>query len=409
MTDQLKNILIGLFVAVAITIGISLTLFLDPTVGDGKKTLQVRFANVSGIAVGTRVTYGGKVVGEVCSIKEVPNARDLAIDETGKVFLYQLNLKLDSSVKLYTSDEIAMRTTGLMGERSIAILPRLAPKGTEPVLITDQILYANSVDPMENTINQIGKVAARVQVAVDQFDSWFAENKVQIAGAIGSFDSALTQATTILAAVDHEQIVPTVRHSADLFNQNLESIKRSLDDDQLLHQTANLIAGMNQTVSHINTDGAEMLQHLNQISSDISKGTGTIGKFVNSEDFYLRMSSVMGKVETLMTDINHYGILFQYDKTWQRQRTKRATAMKALDTPTEFRSYFEGEVSSIQTSLGRLTELMARAGDSQERQKIVQSEPFKRDFASLLRQVQGLTDSIKLYNEELVAGAGDQD
>jgi phospholipid/cholesterol/gamma-HCH transport system substrate-binding protein len=382
MTDQLKNILIGLFVAVAVTICISLILFLDPTVGDGKKSLQVRFANVSGIAVGTRVTFGGKVVGEVCSIKEVPNARELAIDDSGKVFLYQLTLKLDSSVKLYTTDEIAMRTTGLMGERSIAILPKLSPKGTEPVLITNQILYANSVDQMENTIMQIGKVASRMQIAVDQFDTWFAANKEHISSALYSFDDTLGHAATLIATAENEQI---------------------------LHRAANLISGMTQTVDHVNTDGASILRNLSQISSNISSGTGTIGKFINSEDFYLRLSSVMGKVETLMTDINHYGVLFQYDKSWQRQRTKRATAMKSLDTPSEFRSYFEGEVSSIQTSLGRLTELLSRASDSQERQKVVQSEPFKRDFGSLLRQVQGLTDSIKLYNEELISSAGTED
>ncbi len=409
MTEQLKNILIGLFVAVAITIGISLALFLDPSVGDGKKKLQVRFINISGIAIGTRVTYGGKVVGEVSSIKEVPDARELAVDDSGKVYLYQLTLKIDSSVKVYTTDEIAMRTTGLMGERTIAILPRLSPKGTEPIPITNQILYANSIDPMEHTINQIGKVATRVQVAVDHFDQWFVANEAQISSAIHSFDKTFSEAGNILASVEQEQIVPAVKRSVDLVNLNLDSIYHTLEDDQLLKQITNLVAAMNQTMASINTDGTESLRHINKITADIANGTGTLGKLITSEDFYLRVSSVMGKVETLMTDINHYGILFQYDKSWQRQRTKRITQMKALDTPSDFRNYFEGEVGSIQASLGRLTELLDRAQDTPERQKIVQSEAFKRDFASLLRQVQGLTDAIKLYNEELVAPADNPD
>ncbi len=341
MTDQLKNILIGLFVAIAITIGISLTLFLEPSVGDGKKILQVRFANVSGISVGTRVTYGGKVVGEVSSIKEVPEAREIAIDHSGKVYLYQLTLKLDSSVSLYTIDEVAIRTSGLMGERSIAILPKVSMNGLQPTPLTNEIIYANSVDPMENTINQIGKLAVRVQATIDQFDIWFSENKDKLTASVSSLEGTL---------------------------------------------------------------GA-----VNKISSHIADGNGTVGRIVKSEDMYLRMSSVMGKVETLMADINNYGVLFQYNKSWQRQRTKRAAALQSIDSPKEFRGYFESEVSSIQASLGRLSALMATAEETSEKQKIAQSEPFKRDFASLLRQVQGLTDAIKLYNEEILVMAGAED
>ncbi len=71
MTDQMKNILIGLFVTAAVTIMVAMVLFLEPTVGDGKKTLHVRFANVAGISSEPRVTFAGKPVGEVVHIKEI--------------------------------------------------------------------------------------------------------------------------------------------------------------------------------------------------------------------------------------------------------------------------------------------------------------------------------------------------
>ena len=179
MTDQLKNILIGLFVAVAIMIAVSMILFLEPNVGDGKQVLHVRFANVAGISVGTRVTFAGKPVGEVAAIEIVPNARDQRLDEHGRVFLYQLTLKLDSSVNFYTTDEVAIRTTGLMGERSIAILPKNPPSGKALEVVTDQVIYANSVDPLENSVNQVAKVAARIQATVDHLDGWFLQNKEQ--------------------------------------------------------------------------------------------------------------------------------------------------------------------------------------------------------------------------------------
>jgi phospholipid/cholesterol/gamma-HCH transport system substrate-binding protein len=273
------------------------------------------------------------------------------------------------------------------------------------MLITNEVIYANSVDPLENTFNQMTKVATRVQGAVDNFDQWFEENREILTQAVTSFDSAMQSVDKILTSADDQKLVPAIRESVDLLSQNLRLVRSSLDEDQLLHKAANLMGSLNKTADAFNVDGIQTLKNINLITRDIASGTGTLGRFITSDDFYLRLNSLFGKAETLMNDVNHYGILFQYDKRWQRSRTKRANILKSLDSPKEFHDYFEGEVDTITTSLGRLTELLERAQESDERTKIVQSEAFRRDFANLLRQVQSLTDSIKLYNEELVANS----
>ncbi len=401
MTDRIKNILIGLFVTGAIAIMISLVLFLKPTIGDGKKILLVRFTNIAGISVGTRVSFAGKPIGEMIHIRELPNARDHA-DEMGRIYMYELTLKVDSSINVYSSDEIAIKTTGLMGEKSIAILPKIAPKEKPAYLITDQIVYANSTDPLENTFNQITRTSSRLEVAVNHLDKWFEENNGYVTNALRSFDGAMGQIDGILGLVDAEKIVPAVRQSVGLLNDNMQIIHSSLEDDQLLHKFASLASNLDQAAGAFNSDGAQTLRNLNQISRDVASGSGTVGRLIVGDDLYLRVASLMNKGETLMNDVNHYGLLFQYNKQWQKGRTRKANFVKALDTPQEFRNYFEGEVDSMTTSLGRLTELMERAG-TEERTKIVKSDAFKRDFASLMRQVQGLTDSLKLYNEGMIA------
>jgi phospholipid/cholesterol/gamma-HCH transport system substrate-binding protein len=374
-------------------------MFLDPNVGDGKKVLKVRFANIAGLGVGTRVTCAGKPVGEVAAISEVPNARRLPTDERGKVFLYELQLKVDSSVQFYSTDEIAIRTTGLMGEKSIAIIPNAVGKTS---VVSDEIIFANSIDPLENTFNQVSKAAGNLQSTVGHLDGWFLENQKNLADSIKSFDKTMARMTTVLESIHDEKLIASLKESSDLLSANLGLLHNALEDDGLLHKTANLVNNLDQTVTYFNTEGVQTLRYMNQIGRDIATGTGTIGRFINSDDFYLRLSSVMGKTETLMNDINHYGILFQYDKSWQRSRTKRANQLKALDTPGEFRSFFEGEVDTIQTSLGRLSELLDRASNVDTRDKIFQSDEFKLGFGSLYRKVQSLTDSLKLYNEELV-------
>jgi phospholipid/cholesterol/gamma-HCH transport system substrate-binding protein len=380
---------------------VAMVLFLEPRIGDGKKMLQVRFANVSGIVIGTRVTFAGKPVGEVAAIKEVRDARAEPSDDTGRVYFYQLALKIDSSVDVYSSDEIAIRTTGLMGEKSIAILPKAAKEGKTQFLVNDQVIYANSVDPLENTFSQISKVANKMEGAVDHFDKWFTSNSETLTHSLDTLDLVLGQSDTLLSTVNQSQLVPHLRESTDLLNDNLRFIRISLEDDQLLNKISSLASNLDRATEAFNTDGAMALRNINQMTRDLASGTGTIGRLISGEDIYLRLNSLMSKAETMMKDINHYGILFQYDKSWQRSRTKKANFLKALDTPREFRDYFEGEVDSMTTSLGRLTELLERAEG--ERAKIVEDEGFKRQFGSLMRTVQSLSDSLKLYNEGLVA------
>ncbi|HSX10917.1 MAG TPA: MlaD family protein [Chlamydiales bacterium] len=401
MTDQVKNILIGLFVTSALMIMVALVLFLKPTVGDGKKILSVRFTNIGGISVGTRVTFAGKPIGEVIHIRELSNARDEA-DETGRIYLYQLTLKIDSGATIYNTDEISIKTNGLMGERTVAIVPKLPAKDKMAQVVTTQVIYANSTDALENTFSQVTKVANRLETAVGKLDRWFDQNQQTLASAIKTFDGAMGQIDGLLGLVAAEKLVPAVRQSVDLLNDNMTLVRSSLDEDQLLHKYASLADSLDQATGVLNTDGAQILRNFSQISRDIASGTGTVGRLVAGDDFYLRMASLMNKTETLMNDINHYGILFQYNKQWQKTRTRKANFLKALDTPQEFRNYFEGEVDSMTTSLGRLTELMERANTT-ERDNIIQSDAFKSSFANLMRQVQGLTDSLRLYNENLVA------
>jgi len=401
MTEKMKNILIGLFVVTAVTLVIGMILFLNPKIGDGKQTLVVRFANISGVMIGTRVTFAGKPVGEVTSIREIQDARTIVIDDSGRVYPYYLTLKIDSSVEVFTNDEISTRTTGLMGEKSVAILPKIAQKGKPSIVITDQILSANSVDPLENTFNQIAKVSQKMEGTLSHLDNWFVDNQNGLTASIQSLNSFLGSGQELLASVNDSEIIPSLTNASYKLNQSLELIQSSLDDDQLLYKISHLTDTLTQAANSFNTNGALALENVHQITRDISRGTGTIGKLIAGDDMYLRLSSLLSKGEVMMNDVNHYGLLFQYDKHWQRSRTKKANLLKSLDTPREFRQYFEGEVDSITTSLGRLTELLDVAGS--ERSKVVDNEQFRKQFCSLLRTTESLSNSLKLYNEGLSA------
>ena len=405
MNGSWKNLMIGAFVIMALIISVSFVVFLEPRIGDGQKTLQVRFSNISGISDGTRVTFAGKPVGEVQKIQAVPNARQDVTDQLKRVYFYQLTLKIDSRVQVYTTDEISVQTTGLLGEKTVAIIPKAPTKGASFQPVTDQILYAVSVDPLENALNQISNVSKKIQVFVQNFDQWFMENEDDLSQAVTAFSQAMNEFNQALATVNQKELVPKIVDSVDVFKKDLELVQDSLIEIR----NKNIIGKMNvalenfvEATESFNIDGKQVLRNMNIAMQDIVSGKGTIGKLISSDDLYLRIISIMSKANTLMNDVNHYGLLFQYDKSWQRNRTKRANLLESVSTPKQFRCYFTQEVDQINTSLSRLSALLEKADCSEEKRRILDSHCFKQDFMQLMMDVEALFENLKIYNEELV-------
>ena len=394
MIDYMKNMLIGLFVVVACALVVGIILFLEPSVGDGKETLVVRFSNVNGLSLGTRVMFAGKPVGEVVAIQQIPHAREQPTDELGQVYFYQLILHLDSSVHVYNTDEITVQTSGLLGEKSIAIIPRTPPKGVKPTLITSKTpIYAESVDPLESALNELAQLSDKVEESLDKVIAWIDQNGHELGGAIRAFDDAMTEATITLTRVNQTHLIDEFKLGVQNFAVAMRDIHSAMDD------LSSEDAFRNLAVTLQNTQKAS--GSFNQIMNSISSGEGTLGKLFMDEDTYLRVTAILSKLDTTMNDVNHYGFLFNLNKEWQRTRLKQATILNALKTPQNFRDYFNKEVDLINTSMSRLSMLVERAENTPNNQQIFDTNAFQRDFAELMRRSQALYDNLKLYNEQL--------
>lgn len=402
MSDWLKNFLIGLFTVIGVGIFIFLVFFMEPQLGDNKKILHVRFSNIASLNVGTLVTIAGKPVGEVKAIRIIPDARDQPVDEMGNVYYYELTLAVDSSVEIYNTDDVTIRTTGLLGEKSIAIIPKGPKKGQAPVNITNQVIYATSSDPLEKAFNTISNLSDKLEGAIGDIDEWFLENRDELSNAVKGFANAVNEGATFLKSLNDEQITCSIKNAIDLVTENLNIVENVLNDvkeKQMVTKVDYILDNIACTTDYLNTDGKPFLHNLNVLSQNLVDGTGTLGKLFAKDDIYLQTSSIFSKVDALMNDINHYGLLFQYDKGWQRQRTKKANVLEAIQTPKAFKSYFEQEIDDITTSLSRLSLLIDKSKDKVPPKENTQ---FKREFRALLLQVDELSNTIKLYNEQMM-------
>ncbi|NGX42467.1 MAG: hypothetical protein K940chlam7_00747 [Chlamydiae bacterium] len=357
MADQLKNFLIGIFVVSALGIIIFMLFFLHPYIGDEGQTLRVRFTDIDKVNIGTRVVFAGKPVGEVATINELEEVRTGRTEHKGDIYVYELELAVDTGVKIYNTDRISLRTSGLLGEKSISIDPEPAETGLEIRIVNDEILYADQAGSVEETFKELKEVADK-------------------------FDEALNLITETLQELRDRHLWENLANTAENISDISTRLAESWDN-------------VEDTINNI----TDISANTRDITENIIEGEGTLGKLVSNDDLYLRTTSILSKGETALDDINHYGILFHLDKGWQRLRARRMNLLQKLRTPQEFRNFFNDEVNQISTSLSRVGVVLDK---SENYPYIMEDREFKKVFAELMRRVEGLEEALKMYNIQLV-------
>lgn len=394
MPDQMKNALIGLFVVSALAILGFALMFLHPRTSDEAQLLRVRFANIDKISLGTRVTFAGKPVGEVIKIAEVESPR------TEKyfgdyVYTYELTLAIDSHVHVYNSDEISLRTSGLLGERSVAITPRKPKKGIRLRAVGfEDTLYSTEAGSLEETFAEFNTFAERAEETFDALMDMLEDIKQHnVWEHIGKTAENLSDITTALNSPDDwSDMLANMRGFTDKASALVERVTDTWDG---VDEAVANAAKASENFVTISNNGKEITQKT-------AKGQGTMGRLFMNDDLYLRTTSVMSRAETIMDDMNHYGLLYHNDPGWQRLRARRANMMLKLCTPQEFENFFHDEIDMINTSLSRVVHVMSDTITCCPPLDLACDFNFVNLFADLLRRIEGLEENIKLYNEQLM-------
>lgn len=419
MTVSLKNILIGIFVLVAAGIVTFMLLFLHPSVGDNGKTLHVRFTDLDKVNTGTRVTFAGRPVGEVVHISEVPDAR-FHSDAEGDVYVYELELKVDSAVEVFDSDQIVIRTSGLLGERNIEINPRPILKGQPSRHVENEIIFAQQSGSVEGTVKIFNVIAKKFEIVLDDFHEAIqtikkeeiVEKIAKSAQNVLEITEALNQTDKLKESIDHfahfalevDQSWTTIDQSLKNIYQLTENANRSwITVDQSLKNIHKLTENFNPSWVKVDRtlDQFYKVGHLaSEIAAYTRQGKGTIGELFMQDTLYLRLKSVLHKGENIMDDIKNYGILFQSDKRWQRLQAHRLQLAKRLSHPHDFSTYFDHEVDQISASLARVSMVLQESESIP--QGIKENLHVKKSFSDLLKKVEAMEETLKLYNEAVL-------
>lgn len=359
MADQAKNVMIGLFVLAACAIIIFILLFLHPSVGDEGRTLRVRFADIDKISVGTRVTFAGKPVGEVVSIQELKSVKEGRETYKGVLYAYELVLRVDSGVNVYNTDEIASRTSGLLGEKNVAIIPLPPAPDQKLKQINNEVIYAAEVGSVEETLKEFKDLG-------------------------GKFALALDTVTETFKTFNHQKVIEHIGKTARNLSEITDVLNKPEKWTAFLDNLHTISSGINEVVLKV------------------QKGEGSVGRILLKDDFYLKLDALLNKGSVLMDDVNHYGILFHLDKNWQRLRARRLNLYQKLSCPQEFRNFFNDEMDEILTSLSRIYMVLEETEALKGCCDIMDNRQYTSLLSELLKRVDSLEENIRLYNQEVV-------
>lgn len=298
---QLKAFWLGFFIIASIVLISWFLLFIRPTYGDGKQTLLIRFSNIEKVSLGTKVTYAGEAVGKVTEIREILNARSLPSPDDQGYYLFELVLKIDSHVQVYDTDEIVLTTTGLLGEKSIAIIPRLT-YGSQSKVEKNQVLYAQGGKDLQDQMSKFTNSADKLFKTLNCF---LLDNQEQLQKTFVTLEKATDQLDHFLRNVQQDQISSRFADAAVHLATAMQATT------EMLHEVhdKNLIAELSKTS-----------KNLSQITYNIQNNEGTLGKLVQDKELYEQMNATFCQLHCLVDDIRNYGILFHYNKQWQRRQ-----------------------------------------------------------------------------------------
>lgn len=370
--------LIGIFVVAASAIVVFVMMFIHPTVGDETLLLRVRFADIDKITVGTRVNFAGKPVGEVVEIRELPDVDVERKEVNGYVYVYELTLRVDSGIKIFNTDTVSARSSGLLGDKSVAITPRAPKKGEELRIVNDEVIYATETGSVEETLKELKALSNKIEGALDNVDEAFtALREKKFWDNLGSSMSHINDITDAL-------------NKPKILSETIANVHKATDDAVKFASDAVKVAADARTVSN-----------------KIVKGEGTVGKLVSKDDLYVRFVALTNKAETVMNDVNHYGVLFHLDKGWQRLRARRMNLMQRLSSPQEFRNYFNDEVDQISTSVTRVSDVLQKLNNLSLTgcYNMMQDPEFVKVYGELMRRVSSIEESVKMYNQQVADSA----
>lgn len=226
--------------------------------GSRKHTFTIE--NAGGLVKNSAVKMAGIKVGTI---------EDIQL-ENGHA---KITIALDKNVPLTSSSRIELRTDGILGDRHVEILP--GNPQDPPIAKDAPIVSVNESGGLDNLMKEVGKIAK----SLHQFTETL--NKA----SQGQGDDSTPVGRIIL------NIEKVSRDLANITGENREKIAEILDRVKNLTGTLDKYVN-SESMEHLSTT----LKNVDEITSKINNGQGTVGKLINDDQTVEELNTAIANV-----------------------------------------------------------------------------------------------------------------
>lgn len=282
---QKQAFFLGIVVVIALLLVVQAILFLKPIPGNGKRIAHVRFKNIEKVGPGTRVTFAGRPIGVVEEIQT--RTSDLEGRETldhGQLYPYELILRLDSSIQLFPQDIITIHTAGLMGEKSIAIIPKPVQNAQESKpLLPNAVLYGIEPETVEETLAVLTNVLKTTKETVTKMEETIDTNKETLS-------SVMNEMNRFFATLNNEKLVVKLTALADV--------------------------------------GTTCLKKYDTLAETCMNGPGAMSRLLTQTSMGDNLEEVVFKTNRLLDAMREHGLFFTFSSAYKRTLAQERAAMQ---------------------------------------------------------------------------------
>ncbi len=282
-------------------------------------TYHAVFTDASGLAPLTQVRVAGIPVGEITSIELVEGRA-------------KINIQVKDSVPVYANARLSKRSESILGDYLLDLGPGApATPGEAPLPSGSEIRDVKEAVALEQLFESLNRITADIQAVTRSLREALAgdENALQkivedlervaatiektISGSTEKLDRILDNAEAVSADVraitrdkdrDIQQIVTNVRVITEQTRSVLDSVKGIVGSNET--DLKESVGGVKDALASLNRS----LASLENVSSKIEKGEGTLGKLVADEELAQKVegtvedaSEFVGRLVRLQTEV----------------------------------------------------------------------------------------------------------
>lgn len=246
------------------------------------------YDDVQGLGTSSPVTINGLQVGQVTSIK--------FLNDTGEILV---EMSINNDFQFSKSSIVKIFGGDFIGGKSIAIVPDFK---NQDIAVSKDTLKSQIDEGLLELVNEkLTPLQAKVESSVVSIDS--------LVTSVNSILNPETRGQVQLALKELNATLRSVRSSADAINTQL--VQDSSDFNQSISNfktSSKNLASITDSLSQIKinrlvTNIDQTLLNLNQITSSISEGKGTLGKFIYNDTLYHNLERSSKELELLLRDV----------------------------------------------------------------------------------------------------------